>query len=144
MDWIHLAQDREKWQSLASAVMNLRCAQNAWILFASWETGKFSRKTLLHGVDLVTPKLFRCGPGSVVGIETDYGLDSPGIESIFFNNKFLFLKKHVFNKKQYFRHDYDQFELKPLNNFIFRISNLTDKTCSRAEKLTLSVHSEDK
>jgi hypothetical protein len=48
-------------------------------------------------------------------------------------NKFLFLKKHVFNKKQYFRHDYDQYELKPLNNFIFWMSYLTDKNCSGAE-----------
>jgi hypothetical protein len=24
---------------------------------------------------------YMCGPGSVVGIETDYGLDGPGIES---------------------------------------------------------------
>ena len=24
---------------------------------------------------------FRCGPGSLVGIATDYGLDGPGIES---------------------------------------------------------------
>jgi hypothetical protein len=35
VDWTYLVQDREKWQSLASAVMKLRCAQNAWTLFAS-------------------------------------------------------------------------------------------------------------
>ena len=29
MDWIKLAQDREKWQALVNAVMNLRFPQNA-------------------------------------------------------------------------------------------------------------------
>jgi hypothetical protein len=29
MDWIYLAQDRGRWRTLASAVMNLRVLQNA-------------------------------------------------------------------------------------------------------------------
>jgi hypothetical protein len=57
---------------------------------------------------------------------------------------FLFLKKHVFNKKQYFRHDCDQYEPKHLNNFIFWMSYLTDKNCSRAENRILAVHSDNK
>ena len=29
MDWIHLAEDRDRWLALANAVMNLRVPQNA-------------------------------------------------------------------------------------------------------------------
>jgi hypothetical protein len=29
MDWIDMAQDRDRWQVLVSAVMNLRVPQNA-------------------------------------------------------------------------------------------------------------------
>jgi hypothetical protein len=36
MDWIELAQDKERWQELANVVMKLQVS--------------FSRRTLLHGV----------------------------------------------------------------------------------------------
>jgi hypothetical protein len=35
MDWIGLAQGRDRWQSLVNAVMNLRVPQNAWNFLAS-------------------------------------------------------------------------------------------------------------
>jgi len=53
MDWIGLAQDRDRCRTLVSAVMNLR----------------------------VPCLLFICGPGSLVGIATELRAGRPGIES---------------------------------------------------------------
>ena len=51
MDWIDLAQDRDRWQALVNAVMNLQDTWNARNL-TSWEPASFSR-TLLHVVSKV-------------------------------------------------------------------------------------------
>ena len=50
MDWIGLAQDRDGWRTLVSAVMNLRIPWNAGNFLTSCKQVTFSRRTLLHGV----------------------------------------------------------------------------------------------
>ena len=50
MDWIGLAQDRDRWWTLVSAVMNLQILWNAGNFFTSYKPVSFSRRTLHHGV----------------------------------------------------------------------------------------------
>jgi hypothetical protein len=49
MDWIELAQDRERWRALLTAVMNIRVLQNAGNFLTSWKPGSVSR-TLIHEI----------------------------------------------------------------------------------------------
>jgi hypothetical protein len=49
MDWIELAQDRDRWWPLVNVVINLRVPQNAGNFLTSCGPVSFSR-TLLHGI----------------------------------------------------------------------------------------------
>jgi len=46
MDWIGLAQDRDRWRTLVSVVMNLRVRWNAGNFLTSCKPVSFSRRTL--------------------------------------------------------------------------------------------------
>ena len=50
MDWIGLAQDRGRWRTLVSAVMNLRVPGNAGNFLTSCKPANLSRRTLHHAV----------------------------------------------------------------------------------------------
>ena len=52
MEWIDLAQDRDRCRALVYVVMNLRVPQNSGNFLTSGELSTFSRRKLLHGVSI--------------------------------------------------------------------------------------------
>jgi hypothetical protein len=50
VDWIDVAQDRDRWRALVCTVTNLRVPQNAGNFWSSSGHFSFSGRTLLHGV----------------------------------------------------------------------------------------------
>jgi len=64
MDWIGLAQDRERWRTLVSAVMNLRVPWNAGNFLTCCKPVGFSRRNLHHALSNKAKELLqRTGGG---------------------------------------------------------------------------------
>ena len=59
MDWIGLAQDRDRWRTRVSAVMNLGVPWNAGNFLTSCKPVSCSRRTLHHGVSKYTIQTWR-------------------------------------------------------------------------------------
>ena len=50
MDWIELAQDRDRWWALITVVINLQVPYNSGNFLTSCKLVNFSGRTLLHEV----------------------------------------------------------------------------------------------
>jgi hypothetical protein len=59
IDWIDLAQDRDRWRALVNTMLHLRVSENVRMLMSSWTTGGLTRGILLHSVSYLSIKYVR-------------------------------------------------------------------------------------
>ena len=77
VDWIGLAQNRDRWRRLVSAVMNLRVPWNAGNFLTNCKPVSFSRRTLHHGVSK-----YVCWASSSSDMGSTFLSDSPNLTEV--------------------------------------------------------------
>jgi hypothetical protein len=48
VDWINLAQDRDRWRALVDIGNELSCSIKCWEVLSGFKIGSFSRRVQLH------------------------------------------------------------------------------------------------
>ena len=86
MDWIDLAQDRDRWQALVNAAVNLRIPHNTGNFLNNWGPIGFWRRSLLRGVSFNFTYDMSWGyegyEGDGIGYES--GAQAGGVEKLYF------------------------------------------------------------
>jgi hypothetical protein len=97
LDWITLAQNRDKWRAGAKKVTDFRVPQNAGHFFTGRGTISFSRKTVLHGVNFLFVIVISI-------VLWNIPMTEPGFSIL--NTVFMFYAHTFINIREFIIHDF--------------------------------------